>query len=293
MRLACEVTMHSRHTPLIFGTPFAILLGSAVAVGAPAPVAAPLHPESRLPPSARPTLASPARIGVRLEAPVWNAEGLWPAAPSHFPALASTEHKGTPIHDPSAGAWFASANGTIVRIDGDHLRVVADNVQGRDIDVRVSASVAVSREPDDTIVLHRFGARKERKVLLAGSGFFHPRFSPDGSSLIVSESRSAGGHLWLVPLDGAPVDLGEGYDPAWHPDGRRVVFVRLTHDGLSVTASDLWVRDIASRTESRLAQTSATAEVKPAISPDGRWIAFADARTGDGWFASLSLTGGR
>lgn len=285
--------MHSRSTPLLFTAPFAILLGSAVAVGAPAPSPAPLRPESLLLHNARPTLASPAKVGVRLEAPFWNAEGLWPAAPSNLPALAAIEHKGAPIHDPSSGAWFASANGTIVRVDGDHLRVVTDNVQGTDIDVRASASVAVSREPDSTIVLHRFGTRTERKVLLAGAGFFHPRFSPDGSSVLITESRSSGGHFWLVPLDGAPVDLGQGYDPAWHPDGRRVVFARLTHDGMAVTASDLWVVEVASRTETRLAQTLGTAEVKPVISPDGRWIAFADARTGDGYVAALSLTGGR
>ncbi len=284
--------MHLRTTPLSFATPVAILLASAIAIGAPAPSTAPLRPESRLPPSARPTLASPAKVGARLDAPVWNAEGLWPS-PATFPALAATEHKGRPIHDPSSGSWFASANGTIARIDGDHLAVVADNVQGTDIDVRMSRSIAVSREPDDTIVLHRFGTRTERKVLLAGPGFFHPRFSPDGSSLIVSESRAGGGHMWLVPIDGTPIDLGQGYHPTWHPDGRRLVFVRLTHDGLAITSSDLWVMETASRTESRLAETSGVAEVKPAISPDGRWIAFADARTGDGFFATLSLTGGR
>ncbi len=271
----------------------AVLLAPATGTAAPADSPAPLRPETLIGSGSSPSLASPAKLGARLTAPQWTAEGLWPSGPSSLPALASAEHKGAPVHDPSSGAWFASVNGAIVRVDGTRLVVTADNVQGTDIDVRASQSVAVSREPNDTIVLHRFGSRTERRVLMTGQQYFNPRLSPDGTRMIVSESRTGGGHLWLVPLDGTPTDLGVGQHATWHPDGRRVVFARVGHDGYRITSSELFTIDLSTRVETRLTQSAGVAEVTPVVSPDGRWIAFADARSGDGWYAAMPHTGGR
>jgi len=288
-----EVPMHSTRAFLMPSALAAVLFASAIGTAAPDDSPAPLRPETLIGASSSPSLASPAKLGVRLTSPQWTAEGLWPSAPASLPALASAERKGSPVHDPSSGAWFASVNGAIVRVDGSRLIVTADNVQGTDIDVRASQAVAVSREPNDTIVLHRFGSRTERRVLMTGQQYFHPRLSPDGTRLIVSESRTGGGHVWLVPLEGAPTDLGVGQHAAWHPDGWRVVFARVGHDGYQITSSELFAIDLATRVETRLTQSAGIAEVTPVVSPDGRWIAFADARNGDGWFAAMPLTGGR
>jgi Tol biopolymer transport system component len=62
---------------------------------------------------------------------------------------------------------------------------------------------------------------------------------------------------------------------------------------MSITAADLWVIDTQTRTERLLAQTTGVAEIQPTISPDGRWVAFADARNGDGYVAELNLNKAR
>jgi len=234
-----------------------------------------------------PTLKNPVKVAMvawRGADPVWTPLGLYANAPTGILGLSGAEHSGPAVYDRSVGAFFAMANGQLVRLDdGDRLFVVAEDVQGTDVDVYALAGLAVSREPDDTIVLHRFGPAGEGKVvLLRGQGFFGPRFSPDGKQVLVAESRAEGGHMWVVAVeDGRARDLGQGYGATWHPDGRTVVFSRIVHDSLRIWSADLYALDVATGAERILAITADRAEIEPAVSPDGRFVAFVDALTGD------------
>ena len=195
--------------------------------------------------------------------------------------LAAVEHPGFAAWDPSSGAWFASANGALVRLEeGGGLTVVTEGVQGIDVDVRQAAGLCVSREPNDTIVLHDLKT-KERRVLLAGQEFFYPHFDAAGRQVLVHESRVAGGRIWLFDLRtaAAPV-LVEGYHAAWHPDRDRVLFSRITDDGYRILGAELWEHDLRTGGERRLTSTSDIAEVQVAVSPDGTWVIFQDALTG-------------
>jgi hypothetical protein len=258
--------------------------------------------------AARASLGSPAHLthaSRRPAAPVWLDRGLLPQAPEPRAlfGLAAVEKPGIPLFDAASRTWDASANGCLVevRLDG-RLPVLLSGVQGIDVDVRGARGVAVSREPDHTIVLHRWDVRperrraawypreaaatnrQERRVLLRGSRYFRPRLSPDGTRLIVGESRASGGHIWMLSLDGdvgGSVDLGEGSGGAWLPDGRRVVFSRVEHDGHRITGADLWWVDTATRRRAPVARTPHLHEIEPAVSPDGTQLVFVDARSGD------------
>jgi hypothetical protein len=246
-----------------------------------------LVPQARLTQlTARASLASPVRLAVaRRPGPVWTDTGLLPRAPEPRAlfGLSAIERPGAPVFDATSRAWFASANGCLVEVRADgRLPVLVSGVQGVDVDVRGALRVAVSREPDHTIVLHRWGGSRDRRVLLRGDRYFRPRLSPDGRRLLVGESRPDGGQMWMLPLDGgAPVDLGVGTGGTWLRDSRRVLCSRVESDGHRITGADLWWVDTVTRRGGIVARTPRVHETEAVVSPDGAWVVFVDARTGD------------
>lgn len=229
--------------------------------------------------------------------PTWTHRGLFTVPPGGLFALAQAANPGIPAWDPSSRAWYAAVQGALVRVEPDgRLPVILDNVQGRDVDVRFAAGRAVSREPDDTIVSWQWrGSETARHVLLAGPQYFHPRLSPDGTHVVVAASAAGGGHLWLVGPDHVPVDLGRGEAPSWTPAGDGILFTQVEHDGHRVTASSLWRLELATRRAARLAYSRNPVISKPVLSPDGAWLAFVDAASGDVQVVSwpLAATDGR
>ncbi len=231
--------------------------------------------------------------GERLADPFFAEGRLRLVTPRAFRGLAGVEKPGLPVFDPGSNAWFASANGQLVRLEVDgRLVVVADDVQGLDVDVRAAQGLAVSREGGERIVLHRFGAwGRSRTTVLTGDGYFYPRFSPDGSRILVAESRAGGGHMWITDLDGGTWDVGQGYGATWLPDSSGIVFARVSNDQMRITAAELWKLDLATGREVRLTDTAGLAETEPAVTPDGRHIVFVEAFTGDVMLVSMPEAG--
>lgn len=240
-----------------------------------------------------PTFQTPERLAIspdRGRSPLWTPEGLYPRAPQRWRGLAKAEGAGAATYDPSTLAWYAAAVGTLVRVDADgRLPVVVQGVQGTDVDVRAAHGLAVSREPDDRIVLHRFGHGDTTHTTLLQGEAFLPRFSPDASRVVVSETRRGEGWLRVIDLTARTVAQTRGHGAVWHPDGRRIVFQRSSDDGERIVASDLWQLDVATRAEQRVTATPAIAEIEATLSPDGHWIAYTDALTGDLCVAAFPL----
>ncbi|MFH1532658.1 MAG: hypothetical protein ABIK09_18180 [Pseudomonadota bacterium] len=215
--------------------------------------------------------------------PFWAEARLWSSAPEAA-TPGPGERAGPMRWDPSVNGWLQSLDGMLVRVhaDGRKSRVL-DDVQGVDVDARLAQQVAVSREPDHRIVLHRWdGDEVSRRVLAEGPAFFAPRISPDGRLVLISESRREGGHVWVAPVGGGDTrDLGQGYGPAWAPDSRSILVARLRHDGEQIVESGLWIIDAASGEATLFLDDAAVIELEPAVSPDGLWLAFVDGATGE------------
>lgn len=255
----------------------------SIARAEPAPVARPQPSLARPPTFAQPLLV---RVqSARVHEPIWTPEGLWAGRPRGLHGLARAESAGPASWDPSSASWFASALGCLVRVEeGGALQVLVEGVQGADVDVRFAAGVAVSREPDHSIVLYSL-REGSRRVLLRGSQYFRPRLSPDGRHVLVAVSRPEGGRMLRLDLEGRAVDLGRGDAPAWLPDGR-VVFTRVFGDGHVLESSEVWVLRPGSEPV-RLAVTAQPLLTWPTPSPDGAHLALVDARTRDLYVVTL------
>lgn len=249
-----------------------------------------------------PSLVSPHRMPIGPEGPIdafWGPDGLWPRPFALPRAEGPVPARGPAAWDPSSSAFFASLAGLLVRIDrpegaaAERLVALIDGVQGHDLDVRAAVGLAVSREPDDTIVLHRFaGGLPGRRVLLSGPSYFEPRLSPDGTQVLVSQSHPEGGRMVLVqlqPAQGEPAvrDLGQGYGPNWHPAGDRVIFARVQDRSQRIAAAELWMHQLSDGRQQAITATADIAEIEPAISPDGHFVAYTDALTQQLCVASL------
>src|SRR6266478_494141 len=103
-------------------------------------------------------------------------------------------------------------------------------------------------------------------------GALHPRISPDGKLIAVSYQSA----IWIVPTGGGVMTRlsggGEGFDhePAWSPDGTRIVFVR----GPNQLGGDLRIVSAADGTDIPLPKPvnvrGAYNFQKLEFSPDGR-----------------------
>jgi eukaryotic-like serine/threonine-protein kinase len=126
---------------------------------------------------------------------------------------------------------------------------------------------------------------------------FQPAFSPDGERIAFRSARDGGG-LFVMRRTGEDVRRltkdGLGFNPAWSPDSREVVFSTrniATATQAPVVKGELSIVNVATQ-EIRRLETPADA-VQPSWSPDGRRIAYWGIPAGGGRTISTTLASGK
>jgi Tol biopolymer transport system component len=149
-------------------------------------------------------------------------------------------------------------------------------------------SLAVARSATTeylNIWIKRLDGGPSVKLTLDGKRNVDPEWTPDGRSLTFSSDRAAGAfYLWTKRADGSaqPVLQFRGrrnvYRPRWSRDGKWLVFQ--TDPTQSGAGDILGIRPGIDSAPVALVATGFT-EVSPALSPDGRWLAYTSNETGD------------
>ncbi len=217
------------------------------------------------------------RDGAQLNAPSWSADGetiSFNAVGAGRSRLHAVRAEGGAVRTlsgeeedvfPFRAAW--TADGELFHTGDGSVRRRRSDGSGRR-DVAFSATVTLDRSdyrrrPRDLDAPGPFRAR----------GVVSPAVSPDGTKV----AFSALGDLWLHTVGGDAERLTDDpwieTDPAWSPDGGRLVFAS-DRDG----PVDLYVRDLGTGTDRRATEGAAAA--LPAWSPDGSRIAFVGSADG-------------
>ena len=161
----------------------------------------------------------------------------------------------------------------VMRADGSRKRVV------RHVGVPFEFDATFSRDGrsllfvrDDRIFLMRrdgSGARRVRRDHLDQAC---PRFSPAGSKISLWRGRNGTGGYFVMNADGTGlrriVAIGRAEPPwgcpSWFPDGKRLVFAK---------GYNLYVASADGRRVEQITKDRDNTLYRPAVSPDGRWIA--------------------
>lgn len=110
-----------------------------------------------------------------------------------------------------------------------------------------------------------------RGLMTVGTAQYNPGWSPDGTRTICACLAHGRSDLWVVPaVGGAPERLtanaGNNFQPVWHPDGRHILFISDRED-----VDDLYVLGLG---DGRVLRLGRDGGVNPAISSDGRYVAY-------------------
>ena len=124
----------------------------------------------------------------------------------------------------------------------------------------------------------------ETRLTFDNANYATPAWSPDGRMITFNSNRGGGLHLYQKPADGtgatSPLVLGDHMEqfPAWSSDGRYLLFSRQgPQDGANF---GIWALPFfGDRKEFSVVKGQFFVD-EPALSPDGKWLAYRAAESG-------------
>jgi Tol biopolymer transport system component len=164
---------------------------------------------------------------------------------------------------PFPAVWLSPAE--LLYTGNGHLLKL--NVQTKtESQIPFSASIQCER-PQYTAKHYSFDPAAVHQV----KGIYAPALSPRGAQV----AFIALNQLWVMDIGKAPRQLThDGFykqEPQWSPDGKSLAYVS-DKDGVE----NIYVLDLATGSEKRVAPSTDSAQIMPAWSPDGKRLAFQD-----------------
>jgi serine/threonine-protein kinase len=129
----------------------------------------------------------------------------------------------------------------------------------------------------------RFDGGPPAKLSFDGSINWYPTWTPDGESVTYNSNVGGSFALWTKRADGSGTAIRDvrenrgAFEPVWSPDAKWLVFE--TADGSQGAGDILAIRPGVDTAPIPLVASEFT-EASPAVSSDGRWLAYASNETG-------------
>ncbi len=181
---------------------------------------------------------------------------------------------------------------TVVRVDRRGTSTVLDpswranftslalSPEGR----RLAVSIVAGSGGRSDIWVKQLDAGPLTRLSFTGNLNYRPTWHPDGRSLAFTSDRDSGfSRLFTVRADGSgeatpvlPGDTTQVDESLWSRDGRWLVYRAGTTDG----ARNIFARQVVGDTARVTVAASGYDEYMPALSPDGRWVAYVSAESG-------------
>jgi Tol biopolymer transport system component/imidazolonepropionase-like amidohydrolase len=216
--------------------------------------------------SGRVTPVISAPEGARVNSPSWSADGKKIAysqiTGNTTRLMISGEKVGTASDVFPFPATWLSANQVLYTGDGKIFVTTLSGGETKTIPFQarfqLNRSAYKRRQPD-------FDSTTPRLV----KGILTPALSPDGNRIVFGALNQ----LWLMEIGGQPQQLTNGnyykQSPAWSPDGKQIAY-----SSDKAGTADIYILDLATKSERRVTNLANSAEIEPAWSPDGKRLAF-------------------
>jgi imidazolonepropionase-like amidohydrolase/Tol biopolymer transport system component len=133
----------------------------------------------------------------------------------------------------------------------------------------------------------------EARLLLGGPAYeTQPRFSPDGTKIAFTSDRDGLDNLWIMDRDGTNLrQVSREKDrqlnsPIWTPDGLSLIGRKHYRNRRSLGAGEMWIYHVGGGDGLQLTKRRNWEQNagEPALSPDGRYLYFAEDVTPGGGF---------
>lgn len=114
---------------------------------------------------------------------------------------------------------------------------------------------------------------------------FNPVLSPKGDKIVFQADN---GNMYVCDANGSQLKmLGKGERATWTPDGKYIIASITADNGMVVTKSTLSCVDVNTGTSTVILSSDKYIAMSPAISPDGRKLAFEDYASGSIFLVDL------